>query len=302
MRSTPVGLPLTSSATSERHGSMSLPEFEIYAIKYAERMGTRAGMFAGGDPHDGPMAMDYFLWALRSSDRTIVVDTGFCRSEGEGRGRTFLRTPEEALDLVGVTAAEVSDVVITHMHYDHGGNLESFPNARFHVQDVEMQFVTGRSMTHHALRHSFRLDDVLEMVRLVYGERVRFHDGDVTGPDAGLGEGLSLHLVAGHTPGQMSVRVNTARGWVVVASDAAHYYEHFLGGRPFTTYESLAGMMEGHRRIRTLADSDDHVVPGHDPLVLERYPAPSADLAGAVAALHLTPSGPLPSTTHEKQR
>ncbi len=264
--------------------------FEVFALKYAERMGTRAQIFAGGDPHDGPMAMDYFVWALRSDERTIVIDTGFGREEGEGRGRTFLRSPAEALALIGIDAAAVEDVVITHLHYDHAGTLEAFPAARFHLQDAELAFATGRAMTHGALRHSFRLEDVLAMVRNVYGERVHFHRGDVDGREAGLGGGVSLHLVPGHTPGQMSVGVDTARGRVVVASDAAHYYENFLDGRAFATHESMSDILDGHRRIRVLADSDDHVVPGPDPLVLARYPAPSKDLEGIVAALHHHPN------------
>ena len=266
------------------------PTFEVYALKYGERMGTRSAMFAGGDPHDGPMAMDYFIWAIRGGGATVVIDTGFGRHEGERRGRTFLRTPAEALALIGVDADEVSDVVITHLHYDHAGNLDSFPQARFHVQDTEMHFATGRSMTHAAVRHSFRLDDVLGMVSNVFAERVVFHDGDVPGEEAGLASGIDLYLIPGHTPGQMSLGVNTARGRVVVASDAAHFYENYLDGRPFVTHDSLTGIVEGHRRLRTLADSDDHVVPGHDPLVLSRYPAPSKDLVHAVASLHEVPA------------
>ncbi|MDP6705840.1 MAG: MBL fold metallo-hydrolase, partial [Alphaproteobacteria bacterium] len=144
---------------------MSLPSYEVFAIKYGDRVGSRGTIFVHGDPHDAPLAMDYFVWAIRGPDRTIVVDVGYGREEGEGRGRSFLRCPTEGLSLVGIDAAEVEDVVITHMHYDHAGNLALFPKARFHIQDDEMAFVTGRAMTHESLRHSFVLDDVLEMVR-----------------------------------------------------------------------------------------------------------------------------------------
>ena len=154
------------------------PNFEVYAIKYGERTGTRGAIFIGGDPHDAPLSMDYFVWVVKSPEHTFVIDIGYAREEGERRGRTFLRCPAESLSLVGVNAEDVSDVIITHMHYDHVGNMERFPNARFHLQDSEMAYVTGRAMTYRALRHSFRLDDVVEMVRAVYGDRVVFHDGD----------------------------------------------------------------------------------------------------------------------------
>ena len=262
-----------------------LPEYEIYAIKYAERTGTRGGIFMHADPHDAPLDMDYYVWLVRSAERSIVIDIGFGREEGERRGRTFLRCPAESLGLLGVDPVEVEDVIITHLHYDHAGNLERFPNARFHVQDRELEYVTGRAMTHVALRHAFRLEDVQEMVALVYGERVFFHDGDEE-----LCAGISLHHMPGHTRGLQSVRVHSQRGWVLLASDAAHYYESIEQEATFTTHENLFEMHESYRRLRRLGGAMTHIVPGHDPLVLERYPAPAPELSGIVARLDLPPA------------
>lgn len=257
---------------------MPLPEYEIYAVKYAERMGTRGGVFMGADPHDGPLAMDYFVWAIRSPERTIVVDVGFGRTEGKRRGRTFLRCPTEGLAMIGVDAAKVEDVVVTHMHYDHAGNLDKFPNARFHIQDSELAFVTGRAMTHKHLRHSFVLADVVEMVSMVYGDRAVFHDGEDD-----LFPGIRLHPMPGHTVGLQSLTVNTARGTVIVASDAAHYYESYLKEPVFNTHVDIFSMLESYRRLRRLAPTDDHVIPGHDPQVLKLYPPPRPELEGIVA-------------------
>ncbi|MBT5667828.1 MAG: N-acyl homoserine lactonase family protein, partial [Rhodospirillaceae bacterium] len=249
------------------------------------RVGTRGTIFMHGDPHEGPLAMDYFVWVIRNDECTIAVDVGYNQAEGEGRGRSFLRCPAESLNLVGVDAASVKDVIITHMHYDHSGNLGLFPNATFHMQDSEMAYVTGRAMTHDSLRHSFVLSEVQEMVAAVYGDRVEFHDGDED-----IAPGVSVHHMPGHTPGLQSVRVNTKRGPVVVASDAAHYYESITDGSSFMNHESLFKMLEGFRRLRKLAPSDQHIVPGHDPIVLQRYPAASPELEGIVARLDLAPS------------
>ena len=263
---------------------MALIPYEVYAIKYGERVGTRGGMFVYGDPHDAPMAMDYFVWAIRNAERTIVIDVGYGRAEGERRGRKFLRSPAEGLQLIGIEAAEVRDVIVTHMHYDHVGNLQLFPNARFHIQDEELAYVTGRAMTHHVLRSSFALDDVLEMVRLLYGERVVFHSGDDE-----VAPGVTVHHIPGHTRGLQSVRVHSERGWVVLASDAAHYYENLEKETPFATLENMFLMLEGFRRLRKLAPTDAHIVPGHDPAVLNRYAPPSPGLAGIVARLDVAP-------------
>ncbi len=263
---------------------MALPQYEIYAIKYGERSGTRGTTFMGGDPHDAPLPMDYFVWALKSQERTFVVDVGFSREEGERRGRTFLRCPSEGLAMIGIDVKDVADVVISHMHYDHAGNLGLFPNALFHIQDAEMSYVTGRAMTHPRLRHSFALADVIEMVTKLYADRVVFHDG----PDE-IAPGINVHPIPGHSRGLQSLTVNTARGTVVVASDAAHYFESFEKELVFMTHEDVFKMLEGYRQLRKLAPDDTHIIPGHDPLVLARYPAPSPDLEGIVARVDVAP-------------
>ena len=263
---------------------MATPEYEIYAIKYGDRVGTRGTIFMHGDPHDGPLGMDYFVWVIRNEDRTIVVDVGYNQAEGEKRGRNFLRCPTDGMRLIGVEAADVEDLVITHMHYDHSGNLGLFPKATFHIQDSEMAYVTGRAMTHPGLRHSFVLSEVNEMVTAVYGDRVLFHDGDEE-----IAPGVSVHHMPGHTRGLQSVRVHTNRGWVVVASDAAHYYESIEGGSSFMNHEDQFLMLEGFRNLRKLVPSYQHIVPGHDPKVLQRYPAASPELEGIVARLDLAP-------------
>jgi glyoxylase-like metal-dependent hydrolase (beta-lactamase superfamily II) len=117
-------------------------------------------------------------------------------------------------------------------------------------------------------------------VRRAYAGRVRFHDGD-----AELAPGVSLHLVGGHTMGLQIVRVATRRGWVVLASDASHFYANMEQQRPYPIVYNLGDMADGWRRAHALADSPAHVIPGHDPLVMERYPAASSELRGTVVRL-----------------
>jgi glyoxylase-like metal-dependent hydrolase (beta-lactamase superfamily II) len=258
--------------------------YEVYAIKYATRNAQRRDHFIGGDPHDAPMPMDYFVWLIRNSARTFVVDTGFTREVGEARKRTFLRSPAEGLALMEVKAAAVKNVIITHMHYDHVGTFHDFPQAQFHLQDEEMAFATGRQMRHTRFRHSIEVEDVVGMVRLVFGDRVTFHRGN-----AELAPGVSVHHIGGHTPGLQSVRVMTQRGWLVLASDATHYYEHFEADRCFPTVFNIGDTLEGYARLRSLAASPKHIIPGHDPLVMQRYPAASKALEGIAVRLDVEP-------------
>ena len=262
------------------------PSYEIYAIKYATRAARRSDHFIGGDPHDAPMPMDYFVWLIRDNERLFVVDTGFTRAMAEQRQRTYIRTPREGLALLGVDAAQVADVILTHLHYDHVGTFHDFPAARFHLQDDEMSYVTGRHMRHHQFNHSYEVEDVVGMVRLVYKDRVNFYHGS-----AELAPGVSLHHIGGHTAGMQCVRVASARGWVVLASDASHYYEHMEGGRCFPTTFHLGDVLEGYATLRRLAESPQHIIPGHDPQVMQRYAAPSKDLDGIIVRLDVAPRG-----------
>jgi glyoxylase-like metal-dependent hydrolase (beta-lactamase superfamily II) len=248
-----------------------LPNYEVYAIKYADHQRTASVNFLGGDPHNGPMPMDYFVWVIRDGSKVWVVDAGFNAETATARGRNLVHALPDALKLLDVDAAKVPHLLITHMHYDHVGNLDAFPNATFHLQDREMEYATGRYMTHHCFQEGFNLRDVLALVQEVYKGRVKFYDGV-----GHIAPGLSTHHVGGHTRGLQVVRVHTQRGWVVLASDASHYYRNMHEERPFPTVFNVGEMVEGYRKLAELADSDDHIVPGHDPEVLKRYAPPSA--------------------------
>ena len=262
----------------------SIPVYEVYALKYAERDARRTDNFVGGDPHDAPMPMDYFIWLIRNDDRVVLVDTGFDAPMAIKRGRRLLRQPRVALRLIGVAAEDVRTVVITHLHNDHVGTFFDFPYAIFHLQDKEMKHVTGRHMTHERLRRPYEPDHVAGVIRMTYEDRVVFHDGDED-----LAPGISVHLIGGHTAGLQAVRVHTARGWVVLASDASHYYEHFEHGRVFPTTFNIGETLEGYGKLQRLAESPQHIVPGHDPLVMQRYPAASSDLEGIAVRLDRNP-------------
>jgi glyoxylase-like metal-dependent hydrolase (beta-lactamase superfamily II) len=121
------------------------------------------------------------------------------------------------------------------------------------------------------------------MIDKVFAGRVQFHDGDDE-----IAPGISLHKVGGHTRGMQIVRVATARGWVVLGSDTAHFYANLEPGRPFPILDDLPAYVEAQRTALRLASSPQHFIPGHDPLVLARYPSAGAGLEG-VARLDLAP-------------
>lgn len=242
--------------------------YELYAIRYGHHDRNASTNFIGGDPHDGPMPLDYFVWAIVGKTRTFVFDTGYDAKVAQQRRRQLLRPVGEGLKMIGIEPDKVEDVILSHMHFDHAGNHDLFPKARYHVQDVEMAYCTGRCMCHDYLRHPFAYEDVANMVAKLYAGRVTFHDGS-----SEIAPNLTVHRVGGHSKGLQVVRVKTARGWVVLGSDASHFYANFEQNRPFPVLESATDMLEGYATMRKLASSPKHIIPGHDPLVLARYPA-----------------------------
>ena len=259
--------------------------YEIYAIRYATMSPRTPHMnHLVPDPHEtSAQGLDYFVWLICGGGRDILVDTGFNAAEAKLRSRKLTLNPVEALARFGVRADDIRDVVVTHLHYDHAGNLDLFPNARFHLQDREMSYATGRCMCHGVLRHPFSVEHVTLMVRHVFSERVSFHSGD-----GEVAPGVTLHRVGGHSDGLQVVRVETARGPVVLASDASHYYANMHRRSPFPIIYNLGDMFEGWEIVERLAGHPDRVIPGHDPIVTEIYPRAS-DKVDAYS-LHVQPS------------
>ena len=101
--------------------------YEVHAVRYANMPRRRRDNFMSADDHDGPMPMDFFVWLLKSPKRTILVDTGFNAQTAERRQRKLLRCPIDALRLLGVDPDSIQDVVLTHLHYDHAGNIGKLP-------------------------------------------------------------------------------------------------------------------------------------------------------------------------------
>ena len=235
---------------------------EIFAVRYAHHDRKSPENFLFGDPHDILQPLAYFVWVIRGPHGTFVVDTGFDEAMAKKRGR----------------------VIVTHLHYDHCGNHAVFPKATYHLQDAEMAYATGRYMSHQLMRIPFEPDDVVAMVGKVFAGRVQFHDGTEQ-----IVPGVTVHRIGGHSKGLQCVRVKTRRGYVVLASDATHLYGHIYEGRVFPVTFNVGDVLEGYSTIKRLADSLDHIVPGHDPAVMDRYPAAAPGLETFVVRLDVPP-------------
>ena len=250
-----------------------MSDWEVHAVRYAARDDrTRADSFIFDDNHDAPHAMDYFVWVLRRGARVILVDTGYDAAEAAARARPLRLDPGSALAPLGLRPEDIGEIIVTHLHYDHAGGLALFPEAHLHLQAAEMAYATGPCMCHDVLRMPFTAGHVCEAVTRLYRGKLTFHDGD-----AEIADGVSVHRIGGHSRGLQAVRVRTQAGWMVLASDAAHYYENLMRRKPFPIVVDLQDMLEGFGKLERLASAPRLIVPGHDPIVGRVFPPGPAD-------------------------
>jgi glyoxylase-like metal-dependent hydrolase (beta-lactamase superfamily II) len=246
----------------------------VTAVRYGTLETTLGDVYyrysAYGEP-DGPARLDYYFWILRDIDNgeTILVDTGFHPEAGRRRGRTCLVEPAQAMATLGVTPDSVSRVVLTHLHYDHTGNLDVLPDAELLVPALELDFWQG------PIARRAQFADTVEQAEL---DRVRAADavGRVRRLIGGeeLAEGVHVVHLGGHSPGQAALAIFGTGAPVVLASDAIHFYDELERDRPFAVIADLAAVYEGYDTLRELAGAPGtHLVPGHDAAVMDRYPA-----------------------------
>ncbi len=197
---------------------------EVYGVKFGfNTHGTRGRFFldAAAEPADQRMPIDYFVWLIRSELGDLVLDAGWTADTNRGRPRTLIENPGDALRRLGVDLISVDTVILSHFHNDHVGDLDAFPAATFVGQRTEYEYWTGTTAwTSEWALHAER-DDIARLAALHGQGRLRLVDGDVE-----LVDGVTLAHVGGHTPGSQVVVVRTARGSVVLAADAAHFFEN----------------------------------------------------------------------------
>ena len=262
--------------------------WEIHALKYADRNArTRADSFTVDATPDLPHPMDYYIWLLRQGSRVILVDTGYDEGEGHARQRPVRMDARMALAPMGLTPEDITEVIVTHLHYDHAGGLHLFPNAKLHMQAVEMAFATGPRMCCDGQRAAYTADHICEAIKRLYSGKVVFHRGA-----AEIAEGVTVHHIGGHTAGLQCVRVRTQAGWMVLASDGAHFYENLFARKIFPIRADEDEVLAGYETLLSLASAPELVVPGHDPMVRAVYPTGPADF------IHRLDVGPLKDIPH----
>jgi len=245
------------------------PEYEIYAIRYATIPDFRvAQLVKGADPaRKQDIAM--MVWLVRGSGRTILVDSGFYREKffKQWTVHDFIN-PSEAVQALGVKPEEVTDVILTHMHWDHADGIDLFPKARIWVQKDEYTYYTGEAWQHKGTHGGIDEDDVLALVKLNLAGRVGLVNGDAQE----IAPGVTCYTGGKHTYQSQYVGVSSRDGTVILASDNMYLYENLEKHVPIAASLDLESNLRAQDRMKQLAGNPRLIIPGHDPLVFVRFP------------------------------
>jgi glyoxylase-like metal-dependent hydrolase (beta-lactamase superfamily II) len=251
-------------------------EYEIYAIRYATLPDfSVAGLVAGAD-RARKLDIAMMVWLVRGGGRNILVDSGFYREQffRQWHVTDFIK-PSDALRRAGVQPEDITDVVITHMHWDHADGMDLFPKARVWIQKDELQYYAGEAWQSRGTHGGIDPENVLMAVKLNTQGRV----GLVPGDAQEILPGITCYTGGRHTYASQYVAVNTVAGMVVLASDNMYLYENLEKHVPIAATLDAASNLRAQDRMKQLAANPRLVIPGHDPAVFAKFPNPQPGVA-----------------------
>jgi glyoxylase-like metal-dependent hydrolase (beta-lactamase superfamily II) len=246
------------------------PQYSIQAIRYATSPDVPVAELVVGGPKDQKVDIAMVIWLIRGGDRTILFDSGFHRD-------TFLKefpmkdylSPDEAVKTAGVQPDDVTDIVISHAHWDHMGGIDLFPKAKVWIQREEYRYYTTEAWQPHGNHGGIDPEDVKQLKKLNAEGRVHLVDGD----DVEIFPGIRAYTGSRHTYASEYLRVD-GKPPFVLASDNAYFYLNLsahLASATFSNADHAANIAQQARMIK-LAGSADRVVPGHDMLQFQKFP------------------------------
>ncbi len=252
------------------------PAYEVYAVRYATMPGFPVAALVQGAERGRKLDIAMTIWVLKGPDgRTVLVDAGFYRPQFLEKNVADYTRPDKALQRLGIRPDQVTDIVVTHMHWDHVDGVNLFPKARVWIQKDEFAYYTGAAWQPGGRAGGVYPDDVLALVKLNTEGRVSLIDGDAKE----IFPGVTVYTGGRHTFASQYVGVNTRAGRAVIASDNLYLYENLDKHAPIAQTFDARSNLAAQDRMKQLAASPRLIIPGHDPSVFARFPKPGNGVA-----------------------
>jgi glyoxylase-like metal-dependent hydrolase (beta-lactamase superfamily II) len=265
----------TRSGTINSAGEQSkaVPQYEVYAIRYATLPDFPVAALVKGAEQDRKLDIAMIVWLLRGNGHIILVDSGFYREQflKAWKVNDFMK-PSDAVAQFGVKPEEITDVIITHLHWDHADGMDLFPNARIWLQKEEYEYYTGEAWQQKNTHGGIDKDDVMAAVKLNLAGRLTLVQGDAQQ----ILPGITCYIGGKHTWQSQYLGVNTRDGTVVLASDNMYLYENLDKHLPIAQTLDADSNLRAQDRMKQLAAKPSLVIPGHDPAEFDRFPKAGA--------------------------
>ena len=259
------------------------PKYEVYAVRYGVvPQFPVASLVAGADPtRKSDIAM--MIWVIKGDGHVVLFDSGFYRERfvQQWKPQSFMK-PSDAVAKMGISPADVTDIVLSHAHWDHAGGVELFPKARVWIQRDEYQYYSGDAWQSssgslatpegrraaNAKHGGIDADDMIALVKANLDSRLTFVDGD----DQEILPGIRCYTGGKHTFQSQYCSVSTRVGMIVLASDNMYLYENLEKHAPIAQTLDPSSNLRAQDRMKKLATKPELIVPGHDPVVMQRFP------------------------------
>ena len=249
-------------------GTTQTPHYDVHAVRFATLPGFRISSLVAGADRARTMDIAMMVWVVRGGGRTVLVDAGFHRDKfiRQWQPAGYVRPSDAVRDALGIEPAEITDIVITHVHWDHADGVDLFPKARVWIQRREYEHHVGEqgSVANRAID-----PDVATMLFAIrQAGRLELVDGD----DREILPGIRVYTGGRHTFASQFVGVAAHAGVVVLASDNAYLYENLEQKRAIAQTLDASSNLAAQGRMIGLAGGIARVIPGHDPAVFDRFP------------------------------
>jgi glyoxylase-like metal-dependent hydrolase (beta-lactamase superfamily II) len=265
-----------AAALASPLAAQTKPQYEIYAIRYATLADFPVSSLVAGADRSRKMDIAMMVWLVRGNGHNILVDSGFYRDQfiKQWHPKDFVR-PSEAIARLGLKPEDITDLVITHMHWDHADGMDLFPKARIWLQKDELEYYAGTAWQSRNTHGGIDPEDILAAVKLNTQGRVGLVNGDAQE----ILPGITCYLGGKHTYASQYLGVNTAAGTVVLASDNMYLYENLDKHAAIAQTLDVESNLRAQDRMKQLAADPKLIIPGHDPAVMTRFPNPVPDVA-----------------------
>jgi glyoxylase-like metal-dependent hydrolase (beta-lactamase superfamily II) len=249
------------------------PTYKVYAIKFAgSSYPFTVADWADGGPKTDSVKINFMFWLIQGKGKNILLDAGFLNDMEDAKEFKIINymRPDSALLKLGLKATDITDIILSHPHWDHIDGVSLFPNAHIWMQKEDFNYFVSTAWQKGHDNGGFNKRDVRNMVDVNLTGRLSLVDGD----DKEIIPGIKVYTGSRHTFNSQYVLVETGTNKVVLASDNVWIYYSLRHMVPASKGGTLdpAGYVNAMQRMKTMVTDVKYVIPGHDAEVFTLFP------------------------------